>query len=120
MDIISVGQGGVLALLTPLATRLNILSNANDTELANNVINIGLNCKNHGVSKVFISSILVKKNPKSNPVIRRFNNQLRELCEVNGFLFNNNNMITTDHLRSDGFISKMLIQISCLEISARF
>ena len=50
-----------------------ILSNANDTKLANNIINTGLNCKNHGVSKVFISSILVKKNPKLNPVIRRAN-----------------------------------------------
>ena len=32
----------------------DILNNANDTELANNIINIGLNCKNHGVSKIFI------------------------------------------------------------------
>ena len=32
----------------------DILSNANDTELANGKINIGLDCKNHGVSKVFI------------------------------------------------------------------
>ena len=32
----------------------DILSNANDTELANGKINIGLDCKNHGFSKVFI------------------------------------------------------------------
>ena len=80
----------------------DILSNANDTELANNIINIGLNCKNHGVSKVFISSILVMKNPKLNPVIRRVNDKLRELCEINGFIFINNGMITTDHLWRDG------------------
>ena len=65
----------------------DILSNAKDTELANNIINIELNCKNHDVSKVFISSILVKENPKLNHVIRRVNDQLRELCEINGFLF---------------------------------
>ena len=80
----------------------DILSNASDTELANNIINIGLNCKNHCVSKVFISSILVKKNPELNPVIRRVNDKLRELCEINGFIFINNDMTTTDHLWRDG------------------
>ena len=80
----------------------DILSNANNIELANNIINMALNCKNHGVSKVFISSMLVKKNPKLHPVIRSVNNQLHELCEINGFLFLNNGMITTDHLWRDG------------------
>ena len=54
----------------------DILSNANDTELTNNIITIGLNCKNHGDSKVFISFILIKKNLKLNPVIRRVKDQL--------------------------------------------
>ena len=53
----------------------DIHRNANDTGLANNIINIGLNCKNHGANKVFVSSrmltflvssILIKKNPKLN------------------------------------------------------
>ena len=79
----------------------DILSNANDTELANNIINVGLNCKNHGVSNVFISSILVKKNPKLNPVIQRINYQLRELSEINGFLFINNDVMTTEDLWRD-------------------
>ena len=68
----------------------DILSNASDAELANNIINIELKCKNHGFSKVFISAILVKKNAKLNPVIRK-------LCETNGFLFINNDAITTNH-----------------------
>ena len=79
----------------------DILSNANDTELANNIINVGLNCKNHGVSNVFISSILVKKNPKLNPVVQRINYQLRELSEINGFLFINNDVMTTEDLWRD-------------------
>ena len=37
----------------------DIFCNAKDTELANNIINIGLNCKIHGDSKVFTSSILI-------------------------------------------------------------
>ena len=89
-------------VLLNVGTTNDILINANDTELANNIINIGLNCKNHGVSKVFILSILVKKNPKLNPVIRKVNDQLRELCEINGFLFIDNDIITTDHLWRDG------------------
>ena len=72
----------------------DMLSNANNTELVNNIINIGLNCKNHRVSKVFISSILIKENLKLNPIIRRVNDQLRKLCEINGFLFINNDMRT--------------------------
>ena len=59
------------------------------------MINIGLNCENHGVSKVFISPILVKKSPKLNHAIGRVNYQLRELCEINGFLFINNDIMTT-------------------------
>ena len=34
----------------------DMFSNANNTELTNNIINIGLNCKNHSVSKVLIPS----------------------------------------------------------------
>ena len=36
-----------------------------------NIIKIGLNCKNYGVNDVVISSILVKKNPNLNVLIRR-------------------------------------------------
>ena len=68
-----------------------MLGNANDTELASNIINIEL--KNHGVSKAFILSISVKKNPKLNPVNQRVNDHL---------LFFNNDMIKTDHLWRDG------------------
>ena len=46
-------------------------------------------------------SLLVKKNQKLNRVIPRVNDQLRELCEIIGFLFINNDMIITDHLWRD-------------------
>ena len=80
----------------------DIPSIANDTELANNIINIGLSCKNHDVSKVLIPSLLVKKILELNPVIRSVNDQLRKLFEINGFLFINNDMITTERLWRDG------------------
>ena len=58
----------------------DMLNNANDTELANNITNIGLSCKGHGVNKVFISSILVWQNPNLYSIIWRVNDQLGELC----------------------------------------
>ena len=71
----------------------DILSNANDTGLVNNIINIGLNCKNHRVRSPHII-YTDKLNPKLNPVIRRVNYQIRKLCEINGFIFINNDMRT--------------------------
>ena len=49
----------------------NILYNASYEDIARNIIKICWNCKSHGVNDVFISSILVKKNPVLNALIRR-------------------------------------------------
>ena len=49
----------------------DILTNANHEEITRNIVKIGLNCKNYGVNDVVISSILVKKNPNLNVLIRR-------------------------------------------------
>lgn len=80
----------------------DILNNANDSELANNIIKIAIICKQHGVNDVFISSVLVKKSPRLNAVVRRVNDLLRDLCKTNGFHFINNDAITTDYLWKDG------------------
>ena len=45
------------------------------------IINVELDCKNNGVNKVLILSILVKKNPNLTAIVRRVNNMLRDLCE---------------------------------------
>ena len=66
------------------------LSDVNDTELDNNIINIGLTCKNHDVNKVFILSVLVKKSPKLNSKSQR---STTWLWEENGFCFIYNEMI---------------------------
>ena len=63
----------------------DILNNANHEEIACNIIKIGLNCKNSSVNDVAISSVLVKKNPYLNPLIRRVNDLLRDLCSMIGF-----------------------------------
>ena len=67
--------------------------NTNDTELANNIVNIALNCKNHGVSKF---------SKKKSAIKSCYSMSQGELCEIGGFIFINNDMITTDHLWREG------------------
>ena len=59
----------------------DILSNANHEDIAHNIIKIVLNCKNHDVNDVVISSILVKKSFNLNVLIRRVNDMLRVYVE---------------------------------------
>ena len=80
----------------------DILTNANHEEIARNIMKTGLNCKNHGVNDVVISSVLVKKNPNLNALIRRVNDLLRDLCSMNGFGYICNDAITTEYLWKDG------------------
>ena len=76
----------------------DILNHANHENIARSIINIGLDCKNNGVNEVFISSILVKKNPNLTAIVRRINDMLRDLCEKIGFSFICNDVITTNYL----------------------
>ena len=80
----------------------DILTNANHEEIARNIIKTGLNCKNHGVNDVVISSVLVKKNPNLNALIRRVNDLLCDLWSMNGFGYICNDAITTEYLWKDG------------------
>ena len=75
----------------------DILTNANHEEIALNKIKIGLNCKNYDVNDI-ISSLLVKKNPNLNVLIRRANDLLRGLCSMNGFGSICNDTITKVYL----------------------
>ena len=78
----------------------DILCNANYENISRNIIRIGSNCKSHSASDVFISLILVKKNPL-NALIRHVNDMLCDLCVINGFGFIFNDMITTKYLWKD-------------------
>ena len=80
----------------------DILTNANHKEITRNIIKIGLNFKNYGVNDVVISSILVKKNPNLNALIRRVNDLFRDLCSMNGFGYICSDAITTENLWKDG------------------
>ena len=70
--------------------------------IGNDIINIGKKCREFGVSKVIISSVLVKNNMKLTKFIRQLNDILRNLCSVNGFCFISNDNITKDFISQDG------------------
>ena len=80
----------------------DILTNANHEEIARNIIKIGLNCKNHGVNDVVISSVLVKKNPNLNALIRRVSYLLGDLCSMHSFGYICNDPNTTEYIWKDG------------------
>ena len=78
------------------------MENANHEDIARNIIKIGLECKKYGVNDIFISSVLVKRSPKLNAMLRRANELFCDLWRANGFGFMCNDMITTQHLWNDG------------------
>ena len=63
---------------------------------------MALNCRKYGANDIAISSVLIKKNPNLNALVRRVNDLLYDLCAKNGFGFISNEMITTDYLWKDG------------------
>ena len=75
----------------------DVLENANHEDIARNIIKIGLECKKYGVNDIVISSVLVKRSPKLNAIIRRANEMLCDLCRENGFGFICSDMITTQY-----------------------
>ena len=79
----------------------DILTNANHEEIASDITKIDLNCRNYGVNDV-TSSILVKKNPNLNALIRRANNLLRDLGSMNNFGYICNDAIITECLWKNG------------------
>lgn len=56
-----------------------IINKSSDAEIADEVLKIAKSYKASGVNPVFISSILVKKNPRLTAAIHRVNDQLRDL-----------------------------------------
>ena len=68
----------------------------NVQDLAQQIIDIGLECKSHGVSRIAISSILTRSSAQLNQVTVKVSNLLKSLCVTNGFHYKSNEMI--DHI----------------------
>ena len=80
----------------------DVLNKLNHEDIARNIISIALNCRKYDVNDIAISSVLIKKNPNLNALVRRVNDLLYDLCARNGFGFISNEMITIDYLWKDG------------------
>ena len=77
--------------------------------IGKDIINIDQKCRESRVSKVIISSVLVKNNIKVTKFIRHLYYFLRNLCLMNDFYFISNDNISRDfifqddvHLNKDG------------------
>ena len=73
-------------------------------EVAEHLIKGGIKCKNHfGVTDVLISSIMPRLDALFQENRHRLNNNLRKLCEENGFMFvENDDIILSAHGHHDG------------------
>ena len=75
--------------------------NKDTTKIARDVIDIALQCRNHNIGTVFISSI-VYSTKVNYELLCKLNNLLHEECVKNGFYFIDNSAVTERDLRKDG------------------
>ena len=70
-----------------------------DSEIANNLLATGQLARSQGVSKVFISSIIVRKGVHYERRASAINRILRDGCNQYGFIYIDNNNITRGELQ---------------------
>ena len=71
-------------------------------DIAKTIIDIGKLCENHGVKKVIISGVIVRKLGYMERRRTVLNSLLKELCHTNKYVFIDNDNITREHLANDG------------------
>ena len=71
-------------------------------EIAEEILNMGLTCREKGVNNVVISGLICRKNKILSKKIWSINNILRVKCQELGFYFVNNQNITERNLWKDG------------------
>ena len=59
-------------------------------------------CCGYGVNKIFVSSLICRKNNYLNKKVTRMNFLLNLTCKGKGFVFIDNRNINIDHLCEDG------------------
>ena len=70
--------------------------------IANDIINIGKQCKQHGVNDVFISGITYRKGFHLMKKVHEVNDIVQNLCLLEDLHFISNNNIREQHLWQDG------------------
>ena len=76
-------------------------------DLANRIIQIGLNWRYYGVESIAISPVFVENNNSLSKLIQRVNISLTHLCKIYGFDFICNDRIGKNLLWRDGPIPQI-------------
>ena len=71
-------------------------------QIANELIEAGIACKNNGASRVFVGSVLPRADPRLQGKRSELNNILASLCMVHNFEFMDNSNMNLCHLSFDG------------------
>ena len=71
-------------------------------KIANDLIEAGITCKNHGASKVIIASVLPRSDFHCQIKRVQVNRILRDLCSMHGFKFMDNGNMSLSHVSHDG------------------
>ena len=83
----------------------NLIKNPNEnkytTKRARDVIDIVLQCRNHNIGTIFISSV-VYSTKLNYELLCKLNSFLHEECVKNGFYFVDNSAVTEKNLWKDG------------------
>ena len=66
-----------------------------------NIKNIALKCKRYGIQKVLISGLLTT-NRLAQDVIEEVNKLIKNMCNIEGYFYVNNDNITRANLFKDG------------------
>ena len=70
--------------------------------IANDLIEAGIVCKNYGATDIIISSVLPRSNAKCHPQREQLNHLLRDLCVIHNFTYMDNWNMCQNHLSYDG------------------
>jgi len=76
----------------------NQRKNASSQRIAEDIISIGLKCKQGGVKTIYISSILATRLPTSNKTADEINVLLKLLCMQHNFIYIDNSFISINDL----------------------
>ena len=73
-------------------------------DIANDIMEAGITCRNLGATKVIISSVLPRKDRENyNRKGQALNKLLKDLCHLHNFIFmDNDNIFLTHHISFDG------------------
>lgn len=80
-------------------------------KIAEDIIKVGANARNHGVNNVYISSIVKRKGIYLDRIRMRVNRILEDLCVREGFIFINHDNITIHDLFDNVHLNNIGLEI---------